>query len=370
MQIDVAIIGAGIAGLTCAQVLHQAGYRVAIFEKSRGVGGRLSTRRLHDVRADHGTCYLSPRGDLFQAFIQALVAQEVVQVWTDRIDEIGQNGTLHTPEERSPRYVAPDGMNAIAKFLTPGLDIQFNQRVASLNLDPSQSWQLTLESTNSSDGRAKTETRTAKAVLLTAPSPQVLELVTPLVGSAVAPESVQQLRAVEFKPCIAVMAGYHTECLEQWQAQYGEVKAIALQHSDIAWIGLDSSKRRTASQPVFVVQSTADFAQQYLDAQDLMPAGTALLQSVASMLTPWLAHPDWLQAHRWRYAFASRPLATKYWVGNAIVPLVGAGDWCGGMRVESAFLSGLEAAQYLNHQLSDRPLTIAQFWQACEQTIN
>ena len=41
---DVAIIGAGLAGLTCAQQLHQAGYRVVIVEKSRGVGGRVATR--------------------------------------------------------------------------------------------------------------------------------------------------------------------------------------------------------------------------------------------------------------------------------------------------------------------------------------
>ncbi|WP_230945853.1 FAD-dependent oxidoreductase [Burkholderia vietnamiensis] len=41
----VAIVGAGIAGLACARVLADAGHRVTVYEKSRGVGGRMSTRR-------------------------------------------------------------------------------------------------------------------------------------------------------------------------------------------------------------------------------------------------------------------------------------------------------------------------------------
>ena len=41
----IAIIGAGIAGVTAARTLLQAGHRVTLIEKSRGVGGRMSTRR-------------------------------------------------------------------------------------------------------------------------------------------------------------------------------------------------------------------------------------------------------------------------------------------------------------------------------------
>ena len=41
-----AIIGAGIAGLACAQKLKQAGRSVKLFDKGRGPGGRMSTRRM------------------------------------------------------------------------------------------------------------------------------------------------------------------------------------------------------------------------------------------------------------------------------------------------------------------------------------
>ena len=60
---DIAIIGAGIAGTYCAAQLRQAGFSVAIVEKSRGTGGRASSRRLpsifNDVSTEHANNYSS-----------------------------------------------------------------------------------------------------------------------------------------------------------------------------------------------------------------------------------------------------------------------------------------------------------------------
>ena len=67
-KFDIAIIGAGIAGLVCSQELQQAGYSVVVLEKSRGVGGRMATRRVSGSRADHGVRYLEPTDQLLQQF--------------------------------------------------------------------------------------------------------------------------------------------------------------------------------------------------------------------------------------------------------------------------------------------------------------
>jgi predicted NAD/FAD-dependent oxidoreductase len=40
------VVGAGIAGLSAAEVLQARGVTVVVLEKSRGVGGRLATRRI------------------------------------------------------------------------------------------------------------------------------------------------------------------------------------------------------------------------------------------------------------------------------------------------------------------------------------
>jgi len=360
-SVDIAIVGAGIAGLTCAQQLQQAGYRVVVLEKSRGVGGRLATRRLPHDRADHGTCYLSPKGELFRELIAHLLEKDVVQVWTDTAYTLNRDRTLQASPDRIPRYVAPDGMSAIAKYLATGLDIRLSQRVIGLEPTSDQTWNLTIENTQPA---AAASTLKASAVLVAIPAPQAVTLLEPLEKTIVSSELIQSLRSVEFDPCISVMAGYPEDCLQQWQATYGDVKAIAVQHPDLGWIGLDSSKRRTSSQPIFVVQSTAAFANQFLDAADLSPVGQNLLQSAAEHLLPWLATPEWTQVHRWRYSFATRPLSDRYWSAETPTPLVCAGDWCGGMRVESALLSGLSAAGYLNQQMGDRSIATSRFWQA------
>lgn len=363
MDVDIAIVGAGIAGLTCAQQLQQAGYRVVVLEKSRGVGGRLATRRLPNARADHGTCYLSPKGELFGELITHLLKQDVVQIWTDTIHTLNRDRTLQASPECVPRYVAPDGMSAIAKYLATGLDIRFSQGVIGLELTSDQNWMLTIENTQPDAADFHPSTVSASAVLVAIPAPQAVTLLAPLEKNVVSSELLQLLRSVEFDPCIAVMAGYPEDCLQAWQTQYEDVKAIAVQHPDLGWIGLDSSKRRTSSQPIFVVQSTAAFANQFLETVDLSAAGQKLLQSAAELLLPWLATPEWMQVHRWRYSFATSPLSDLYWSAKTPAPLVCAGDWCGGMRVESALLSGLEAADYLNQQMSDRTIATPQFWQ-------
>jgi len=123
-----------MAGLTCAQQLKQAGYRVVVLEKSRGVGGRMATRRLHNTFADHGACYLTPKCDRFRTFVKQLLETGILSVWTHVVHEMGPDGSLKTPpsKDHSPRYIAPGGMTTIAKHLANGLDIRLNQRVQTL----------------------------------------------------------------------------------------------------------------------------------------------------------------------------------------------------------------------------------------------
>ena len=351
-----------MAGLTCAQVLHQAGYRVVVVEKSRGVGGRLATRRLPEARADHGTCYISPKGEQFRALMQGLVQHDVVQVWTDGIHTLAADGSVQAPSDRSPRYVGIEGMSAIAKALTPGLDIRLGQRVIGLQPTGDRGWQLVLESSSASADAALN--LTANAVVITTPAPQAWELVFYLAEFGnLDLDGVASLRSVTFDPCIAVMVGYAPECLAAWQQRYPDVRAIAADHPSLGWIGWDSSKRRHAPTPVFVLQSNATFAQAHLEDADLHPAGRSLVDAAATALLPQLATPLWMQVHRWRYALANKPLPQPYLVLSTATPLVCAGDWCGGARVEQAFHSGLAVADYLNQQLQQRAIAPFPMWQ-------
>lgn len=347
---DVAVIGAGMTGLTCAKQLRQAGDRVVILEKSRGVGGRIATRRLHETLADHGTCYLTPKGEAFRHLLEPLVAKGVVQVWTETVHELSSDGTLNESPERYPRYVAPAGMTAIAKSLATNLDIRFSHLVQSLTLVDNAYWQLTAQKINSDQTKA-TVTVTARAIVIAIPAPQASALLQTLPSEVLSETFLQQVQDVAFAPCLSVMAGYTPGCQQEWDVKYPNVRSLTfVKDNNLAWLGLDSSKRVAPPQPVFVVQSTAAFAEQHLDAIDLQAAGYQLLKRSAEKLVPWLAKPEWLQVHRWRYAFAKTPLTEPYLAAETPVPLVCAGDWCGGVKAEQAVLSGLAVADRIKQQ--------------------
>ncbi|NNJ24270.1 NAD(P)/FAD-dependent oxidoreductase [Alienimonas chondri] len=51
---SVAVVGAGMAGLTCAKVLNDAGAKVTVFEQADGVGGRVRTDGYQGFKLDRG----------------------------------------------------------------------------------------------------------------------------------------------------------------------------------------------------------------------------------------------------------------------------------------------------------------------------
>lgn len=326
---DVAVIGAGMAGLVCAQQLSKAGYSVIVLEKSRGLGGRVATRRLHNTCADHGVCYLKPKGELLKRFVELLSRHHILEVWTN------------DPE---PNYIAPEGMSAIAKFLAQNLEISLNQRVETITPIDNK-WHLTFESGD--------EELTAASVVVAIPAPQAFTLISPL-GDLVNKAFLDNLRSIEFYPSLAVMAGYPADSqpLPEWKA------LSFVDNPDLAWIGLDSSKRHNSQQPLFVIQSSADFAQRYLEYLDLHLAAQQMLQSASQIVQlPWLATPEWMQVHRWRYAFPRNPWNKAFLSAESFLPLVCCGDWCSGKLVEGAMLSGLAAAEEINNQMRNVPLS-------------
>ena len=74
----IAIIGAGLSGLTAAHFLRDDA-DITIFEKSRSVGGRMSTRRAEPYFFDHGAQYFTAKTKPFQAFIQPLLDQDIIE---------------------------------------------------------------------------------------------------------------------------------------------------------------------------------------------------------------------------------------------------------------------------------------------------
>ncbi|MDY6900916.1 MAG: FAD-dependent oxidoreductase [Cyanobacteriota bacterium] len=340
---DIAVIGAGISGLVCAQQLTQAGYSVIIIDKSRGVGGRVATRRLHDTKADHGTCYLKPKGEVLQHLINLLAQKGDLEVWTDNLHVKNSSLSLVVNPQSSLPYTAPEGMNVMAKFLAQGLNINRGERVTSINLDSQKQWYINSENNKEF---------TAGAVVVAIPAPQAVMLLESLPENFLDYKFREKLNSVEYYPALTVMSGYSDS------SQLPEWKAVTFKNNSVlGWIGLDSSKRKNPTQPHFVIHSSAEFAEKYFESEDLEKVGREILENAASEVNlPWLNNPQWIQVHRWRYAFPKTPLQQTCLSADISSPLVFCGDWCGGNLVESAILSGISAAEYINSKLQQREL--------------
>ena len=73
----VIIIGAGIAGCNAAKQLSEYGFDVQVLEKSRGAGGRMSTKRMNGTRADHGAQYFSAKTAIFKTQVELWLEKDL-----------------------------------------------------------------------------------------------------------------------------------------------------------------------------------------------------------------------------------------------------------------------------------------------------
>ncbi|MHC4933632.1 MAG: FAD-dependent oxidoreductase, partial [Planctomycetota bacterium] len=102
----IAVIGAGTAGLTAARQLVARGHAVTVYDKSRGTGGRMSTRRVSPWIFDHGAQYFTAREPEFQRAVRKWLEQGVVLEWSGRLVELRAGGH-RVRDDGDRRYVAP-----------------------------------------------------------------------------------------------------------------------------------------------------------------------------------------------------------------------------------------------------------------------
>ncbi len=348
---DVIVVGAGMAGLTCARQLQRAGLDVLVLEKSAGLGGRMATRRVvpHPgdpaILVDHGAQYITADTDRLYRLIRELLGLGLLVEWTRSLHKLTATGLeLGDVDDQHPHYICPQGMTALAKFLGESLNIRTLVHVSQVLLTQ-QGWKLSTEDEHIYE---------AAHLVLALPAPQILQLLQEVLVET--SPLLSTLESALYHPCLTVLAGYGFDTpVPEWKG----IKGIDDPYLD--WIGVDSSKRPPPHPLVLVLHANALWSTEHLhvEAQQLDQAGRQLLTYAAQRLGPWIAEPVWMQVHRWRYALPSETVglasvATRFSLNSSPDPqhfLICAGDWCGGGKLEGAWISGHDAAAQLLAQL-------------------
>lgn len=312
-----AIVGAGLAGLACADQLAAAGHHVTLFDKARGPGGRMSTRRMAtefgDASFDHGAQYFTVRDPGFQALVA-------------RWEELGL--AARWPEAGAEAWVGVPAMNAPVKNMAAAHDVHWSARVDALSRDAA-GWSL------QGEGLPR---QFFDAVVIAVPAEQAAVLLEPW-DAAMA----QQAAATQSAPCWTAMIAL---------AEPLPTGTRTLRDSGpIGWAACNSSKPGRTGPESWVIQAAPAWSREHLEA-DATWVTHALLTSLADGLQIAIPDPMCAMSHRWRYARSGAHGAGL--LHNPEHDLAVCGDWLIGPRVESAWQSGSLLGKRLAEQHMQR----------------
>jgi len=317
----IAIVGAGIAGLALVGALaHRA--QLTVFEKSRGVGGRMATRRAGAWQFDHGTQFFTARGAAFRAFLEPHIASGVVGEWSGRLVYLERG---KAPRKRlwfEPHYVACPTMSALCKVAAIGVELHTGIEVAPLATRTAGVW--TLEDT------AGVPLGSFDGVICTAPAPQTVRLLEAHLPADAA------LRRVRYRACFALMLGFEDGTAPGWIA--GKSR-----DNPIEWIAVQSTRPERGPAGALVVHASADWSDRHLE-HDTRDVQRLLEQAFGELTGIDAACAARVALHRWRHALVDPDTATGAPFLSMSQGLAAAGDWCSASRVEDAWLAGRRLA--------------------------
>ena len=307
----VAVIGAGMAGLTVARQLEALGWAVTAFEKARGPGGRMSTRRRAEGQFDHGAQYFTARTPEFNAQVQAWADRGVVAPWRAKRARWSPSGFVDVSSDET-WWVGVPRMSALTRHLSDGLAIQSATRIVAMER-MSGTWMLTSESGETFGPY--------DWVVLTCPGPQAKALAPP--------ESVVHSRAsaLSYLPCWAVMTDF--------QDRLGPPgDGIRMDHETLEWAARDSSKPGRPEGNRWVFHAQPSWSAEHVDRSPEWVA-SAISDAIERVLG-CSAGP--VSVHRWLYARVEVSSGPRMCVDDAL-GLGLCGDGLSGPRVEDAWLS-------------------------------
>ncbi len=327
----VVVVGAGIAGVSCAAELVRAGVPVRVVDHGRRIGGRMASRRLDGRPVDLGASYLTASSDSdFVAVVDRWRTRGLAFPWTDTflaLDAAAEGGPEAEEKAGPVRWGAAGGLRSLVEALagTAGVTVEEGS-VSSVRARPAG---LEVDGT------------VAPAVVLAMPDEQAARLL----GDGLEPHRARLDRPSE--PILALAAWWGARTWDGVLAPGTFHGAFVNGDDEISWIA-DDGRRRGDDAPVLVAHSTAALAADHLT--DPEAAGPVLLAALRRLLRIE-DEPRGTYVQRWSLARPTGERDEPYLLTETGLGVCGDG-WGGPAKVETAWTSGRDLGRALVARLA------------------
>lgn len=295
----IAIIGAGLSGANLYRLLRKNHFCVTVFEKSRGAGGRCSTRYINNKFIDHGTPFFQAENNEFTNFCDELCVKNVLRKIEDT-------------------YYPSYGMNKICSFLLDQKNLIVNTKIVSCKFVNSK-WSLKDQNNTKYEGFDK--------LIITIPAPQVLQLDLDL------PISLREkLQSVKYDSIAVLMLYTHT--------LINIMNPKLFQGASFKKIVNNSLKYNFGNFSSYVVYLNEHLsnANKFSSKEEVEKF---IIEKVFQVSKIDIKEDFYTLPHLWKYALASVSIKEDYFYDKRL-SLGFCGDYFNGKDLEGTFLSSLK----------------------------
>ena len=319
---EIAIICAGMAGLSALHVLAAAGHQITLFDKSRGSGGRMATKKVGDASWDMGAQFMRAHSPEFAGQLQTWQEQGWIARWQAEPHEWRQ-GQLRPTGDNIERFVGMPRMTGLSRQLLSSAHqfIDSTRIISAAN--QADGWYL-----RSDDER---EFGPFAGLIINTPPQQATPLLTD------SPALQQQCEQVGMLPCWTLLL-----TLPQ---RLNLPDMVFVKEGPLGFIARNNSKPGRDPQEAWVIQASHEWSRQQVDSPREQ-VQQLLLDAFAHLSGAELSAAENLWLHRWLYAIPDTAL-TLGALTDLSQNLAVCGDWCHNPSLEGAWLSGRRAATSL-----------------------
>lgn len=245
---DFIVIGAGLSGLSVAKNINDLGLgEVLILEKSRGVGGRMATRRTLNTKFDHGAQFYRVKSDISKLH-KSWSSKEISHQWFVSI--------------KGDHWCANMGMTGLAKSLAQTTEVILEKLVQSIDFED-ELWKITSD---------KNEVWYCKKLIITSPLPQTIKLLDTVSNKQLLdPEALGELKKINYTKAVIALMTLEND-IETNVYGYEEF-------NDGHFFSITDQKLKGVSDiPAFVVTMSPAFSEEYFEQGDDLTLEKILLE--------------------------------------------------------------------------------------------